>query len=100
MQDQLNLRTLADPLGQRKRRLFHRLKPYRQSLHAAQGKAAIIGRGGAAQHLMRLAQPLKQLRIAHGHRTQQQVAVSANVFGKRLQRHVHAVCKRVKINSG
>src|SRR6185312_14315157 len=89
----------AEPARQFERGLLNLVEAHGHGLHAAQGKAAIVRRSGAADDLVSFSQALEELGIAHGDGAEQEIAMAANVFGKRLHSDVNAVSKGVKINS-
>src|SRR6185437_1949402 len=66
MEDAFYFTSGAEPASQFERGLLNVLEAHGHGLHAAQGKAAIVRRSGAADDLVGFSQSLEELGIAHG----------------------------------
>jgi hypothetical protein len=100
MQDSFDFGPRAEPLGDGECGGFDGREADRESLQAAERKAAIVGRNGEAENLLSGAKAFVKGIVAHGDGTKEEVAVSADVLGDGLHGDVDAVGEGVEKHTG
>ena len=100
VQHAFDFRSRREPFGDGECGILDGGKTDGESLQAAKGETAVVGRNRAAEHLLRDAEALEDGGIFHGDGAEQDIAVAADVFSEGLERDVDAVVESVEENSG
>src|SRR5580698_1232030 len=99
VQHAFNLRPHAQPTRDIQGGSLDLLESHGERLHSAQSQTAIVRGRGAAQQLLSCTQTFVYLSVLRRYRSEQKVAVTADIFGKRLHGYVDAVRQRIEIHA-